>query len=62
MLNLNNANRLYTDRELMKKFAKYIITNNYGGARLEEAVEMFSKIVDYDPDFVRGFLRQAMRG
>ncbi len=61
MLNLNNANRLYTDVELLEKAAKYIYTNGYQDDRLDDAVAMVSEIVGYDPDFVMGFIGRSIQ-
>ena len=61
MLNLNNANRLYTDMEILEKAAKYIYTNGYQDEKLDDAVDMLSKIVDYDPDFIKGFVGRTIQ-
>ena len=61
MLNLNNANRLYTDFELMEKFAKYVYTNDYQDEKLADAVDMLSKMVGYDADFIKGFVGRTIR-
>lgn len=61
MLNLNSANRIYTDIELMDKAAKYIFANNLKDDRLENAVDMLSKILDYDTDFIKGYVKKVIQ-
>ena len=61
MLNLNNANRLFTDIEILDKAAKYIYINCYEGERLDDYIHMLSKIVEYDPDFIKGFVGRTIQ-
>ncbi len=66
MLNLSNATRLYTDVEILDKCAKYLHANGFEGDTLKkdfnvDAVALVSEIVEYDPDFIRGFVNRAIR-
>ncbi len=66
MLNLNNATRLYTDVEILEKFAKYVYANGIEDDTLKkyfgvDAVALVSEIVEYDPDFIRGFVSRVIR-
>lgn len=61
MLNLSGANRLYSDIELLELAAKYILANGLDGEGFEHAISMVSRMVGYDPDFIRGFVGRAMQ-
>lgn len=61
MLNLSNANRLYTDTEILGEFATYVYSKGLKGKQLDDAVDMLSKIVAHDPDFIKGFVGRHIR-
>ncbi len=61
MLNLRDASRLYTDTELLESSAKYIYANGLEGEVLEHAVNMVSRMVGYDTDFIKGFVGRTIR-
>jgi hypothetical protein len=61
MINLSNASRLYTDAELLGLVAKYVYTNGYENEKLDNAIDMASKMLGYDSDFIRGYIRQTIQ-
>ena len=61
MLNLYGANRFYTDIELLDKAAKYIFANGLQDDRLDDAIDMLSKILDYDADFINGYVKKSIQ-
>jgi hypothetical protein len=61
MLNLHHATRLYTDIELLKKFAKFIHANGIQGERLDEVVLMMSIVMVYDGDVIKGFVSRVIK-
>jgi len=61
MLNLRNANRLYSDVEILEKAAKYIVAHGFEGENFLDTIDLLSKLLDYDHDFLKGFMRQAMQ-
>ena len=61
MLNLNSANRLYTDIEILEKAAKYLHVNDEGSKTFDYAIDMLSKILDYHPDYIKGFAKKTIQ-
>ena len=61
MLDINSVNRIYTDIELMDKASKYFFANNMKDADFEKAIDMLSNILDYDNDFIKGYVKKAIQ-
>ena len=56
MLDITHANRLYTDQELLDKFANHVIDGAFTEQRLADSIALISHITGYDPDFIKGFM------
>jgi len=61
MLKLSSATRLYTDVEILKRFAKFIYANNIQGERFDELLLMMSIILRHSGDDIKVFVANVIK-